>query len=563
MSDQSARDALVREYLTRLAEAGDFPALTAQLHEVLDVLRQEETSMQSLANVVLSDYSLTLKVLRTVNSFHYNRSGRHVLSVTQAMVLLGVETVRDLASSLLLLEHFARKAPALKQLMALSMLTASHARLAAEHMGHARPEQVRLAAMFRNVGEVLVAGHVPEDYAAVLARLRERGCSIGEAARQVLHFRFEDLGAAACAHWGLDGCGTAPPAGAPNSELDRLVGFGHDLTNAVYRQVPTESPQTLTIILQRYGHELGLNAESLQTLLRDGCAETTEMFASLGLSTADLRLSRLVDAAMSSLAPDGPRPAAAAGDVNAVPAVDIEVARGAQSAAARQQLIGELEAAIADPHHFEVNEVLLTVLEAIVRAGPFSRSALCTLNDTRTELMGRFGLGEGIETLVKRLRFPVTVGPQGLGVGAALLRRIELFASTARNPGADEARLLALLGSQSVLVLPLVLDNRSVGAIVADRTTTADPPDAATVNFAVHLRDLAVRAMQRARAEREDAAKVTAQLGPEARRDIVLRLLRGEPLDVVSRETRVPARDLESWKTAFLDAATRAMIPGP
>lgn len=563
MSDQRADDALVREYLERLLKAGDFPALTAQLHEVIDVLRQEETSMQSLANVVLSDYSLTLKVLRTVNSFQYNRSGRHVLSVTQAMVLLGVENVRDLASSLLLLEHFARKAPALKQLMALSMLTASHARLAAEHLGHARPEQVRLAAMFRNVGEVLVACHVPDDYAAVLGHLRERGGSIGDAARHVLQFRFEDLGAAACAHWGLDGCGTMPPAGAPRSEIDRLVGFGHDLTNSVYRQVPTESPQTLTIILQRYGHELGLNVESLQALLRDGCAETTEMFTSLGLSTADLRLSRLVDAAMSSLAPDAARPASSLGADDAAPPLEVEVARGPHSPAARQQLIGELEAAVADSSHFEVNELLLTVLEAIVRAGPFSRSAVCLLNDTRSEVIGRFGLGEGVESLVKRLRLPLTVGPQGLGVGAALLRRIELFASTARNPGADEARLLALLGSQSVLVLPLVLENRSVGAIVADRTNTPDPPDAATVNFTLHLRDIAVRAMKRARAEREEAAKVTSQLGAEARRDIVLRLLRGEPLDAVSRETRVPARDLESWRTAFLDAATRAMIPGP
>ncbi|MGV3519350.1 HDOD domain-containing protein [Luteitalea sp.] len=561
MRDHGARDTLVREYLARLLEAGDFPALTAQLHDVIDVLRQEETSMQSLANVVLSDYGLTLKVLQTVNSFHYNRSGRRVLSVTQAMVLLGVENVRDLASSLVLLEHYARKAPALKQLMALSMLTASHARLAAEHMRYSRPEQVRLAAMFRNVGEVLVACHVPEDYAAVLARLQERRGTIGEATQQILGFRFEDLGAAACANWGLDGCGTAPPPGVLSSELDRLVGFGHDLTNAVYRQVPTESPQSLTLILQRYGHELGLNAESLQTILRDGCVETTEMFANMGLSTADLRLSRLVDAAMSSLAPEATT-SGSANEAAGTTALDVEVVRGPHAPEARQQLIRELEVAVTDTGHFEVNEVLLTVLEAVVRAGPFSRSALCLLSDTRTELVGRFGLGEGVEVLVKRLRIPMTVGPQGLGVGSALLRRIDLFASLARNPGGDEARLLALLGSQSVLVLPLVLDHRSVGAIVADRTNTADPPDAAAVNVAVHLRDIAVRAMQRARVEREDAAKVIARLGPEARRDIVLRLLRGEPLEVVSRESQVPVRDLTSWKATFLEAATRAMTPG-
>lgn len=557
MNEPRTRDERVQHYLERIVADGDFPAFSNRLHEVIDVLRQEETPMQSLANVVLGDYSLTLKVLRTVNSFHYNRSGRHVLSVTQAMVVLGVEAVRDLAGSLVLLEHYARKAPALKQLMALSMLTASHARLAAEHVGMPKPEQAHLAAMFRNVGEVLLACHFPEDYASVLAHLKQQGIPLGAAAQAVLHFRFEDLGEAACRHWGLAGFGSAPVPGGTTTDLDKLVGFGHDLTNAVYRQVPTESPQTLTLILQRYGHALGLTADVLQAILREGCAETNEMFTSLGLSTVDLRLSRQVDAAMASLAPEDSPAGSDAADVPP-DTLEVEIARGPDSPAARQQLIAELETAVTSKDHFEVNEVLLTVLEAIVRAGPFSRAAFCMLTDTRTELVGRFGLGEGVDAFVKRLRFPVTLGPQGLAVGSAILRRLDLFAAMARNPAADEARLLALLGAQSVLVLPLVIENRSVGAIVVDRATTPEPPDAATVTFAVHLRDLAVRAMRRARAEREDAAKVTAQLGPEARRDLVLRLLKGEPVEAVSQETRVPVKDLEAWRQAFLDAATRA-----
>jgi len=36
--------------------------------------------------------------------------------------------------------------------------------------------------------------------------------------------------------------------------------------------------------------------------------------------------------------------------------------------------------------------------------------------------------------------------------------------------------------------------------------------------------------------------------------ELVLRLLRGEPLDAVSRESQVPAPELESWKRVFLEA---------
>src|ERR1700682_1060103 len=41
--------------------------------------------------------------------------------------------------------------------------------------------------------------------------------------------------------------------------------------------------------------------------------------------------------------------------------------------------------------------------------------------------------------------------------------------------------------------------------------------------------------------------------------DLVLRLLRGETLDAVSRESQVPAHELESWKRVFLEEGSRGL----
>ena len=41
--------------------------------------------------------------------------------------------------------------------------------------------------------------------------------------------------------------------------------------------------------------------------------------------------------------------------------------------------------------------------------------------------------------------------------------------------------------------------------------------------------------------------------------ELVLRLLRGEVLDAVSRESQVPAHELESWKRVFLEQGTRGL----
>ena len=43
------------------------------------------------------------------------------------------------------------------------------------------------------------------------------------------------------------------------------------------------------------------------------------------------------------------------------------------------------------------------------------------------------------------------------------------------------------------------------------------------------------------------------------KRDAVLRLLRGEPLEIVARELSVTAADLSGWRDAFLDAGAASL----
>ena len=41
--------------------------------------------------------------------------------------------------------------------------------------------------------------------------------------------------------------------------------------------------------------------------------------------------------------------------------------------------------------------------------------------------------------------------------------------------------------------------------------------------------------------------------------ELVLRLMRGEALDAVSRESQVPAHELENWKRVFLETGARGL----
>ncbi len=54
--------------------------------------------------------------------------------------------------------------------------------------------------------------------------------------------------------------------------------------------------------------------------------------------------------------------------------------------------------------------------------------------------------------------------------------------------------------------------------------------------------------------EQEPGAELPERWSAKAKMEQVLRLLRGEPVDVVSREIQVPAHELEQWRRGFLES---------
>jgi HD-like signal output (HDOD) protein len=301
-------DAIVR----RLLLADDVPAFSRVMRELMASLGRDESSMPQLASLVLRDYALTTRVIRTANSAHYNRAGRPVQSATHAIMLLGARTVRELASGVLLFEQYRNRSPGLKELMLLSLLTASHARGAAEAVGGADPESAHLCGMFRNLGEVLVAAHLPVEYAEVLRRQAARpgGVRPGRsvAAREVMGCAFEDVGAAVARHWGMPDSvrlGMHATGAAGETRLVALAGFAHALTGAIYREEAGRSAAATAELLGGPGARLGVTRELCKRLADRGVRDTRDVFAAAGLRLDDLRLTRQVTEALAEPASAG------------------------------------------------------------------------------------------------------------------------------------------------------------------------------------------------------------------------------------------------------------------
>jgi transposase-like protein len=59
--------------------------------------------------------------------------------------------------------------------------------------------------------------------------------------------------------------------------------------------------------------------------------------------------------------------------------------------------------------------------------------------------------------------------------------------------------------------------------------------------------------------EQEREAELPERWSAHVKTDAVLRLLRGESVDAVSRELQVPAHELEAWRRTFMESGAEGL----
>src|SRR5262249_4000399 len=236
----------------------NLPAFSHHLAELRNATGSDTTTLNLLTNTVLKNVSLTAMVLRMANSIQYNPRGRAVLSVSRAVVMMGWDAIKNLALGVLVFEHFRNQSEKLKELVLLAMLTANHSRQIAIRSGLRGIEEAYLCGLFQNLGELVVACYLPNEYARILDGISRNQTEV-EACEEVLEFRYEDLGKTLARRWNLPEtvavCMESPDFSLAVSDGERLriiSQFSHALSASVYRKSPSECKDALSALIKRY-----------------------------------------------------------------------------------------------------------------------------------------------------------------------------------------------------------------------------------------------------------------------------------------------------------------------
>jgi len=433
-------------------------------------------SAQQFTDIVIRDYSLTLRVLSAANSQNY--SGRPILSVTRAVIHLGTEAVRHIASSMLIFEQFHNKPAGVRELMMLSMLSANHVREIVRRVGGAPPEEAYLCGMTRNLGEVLTAYYLPAQYRQILALLEKQN-NPQTACEEVLHFTFEDLGTAVARYWGMpDTIGACqqtwvprPPDRSQNQVLHAAVSLGHTLTTAVYRMESEERSDRLKSCLREYRGVLSLAPKDVEEILDHAIGETKESFAAIGVTIDALRLRaqtrRALDALREVRPEDRADSAADTAERLEAPAPQLDPGPGAEpSEVTMERLTKEACSGLETPGDFDLSTFILMVLEAIYRGISFDRVLFGFANADRTHIVARLGLGEEIDELIERFRFRLSLS--GGPVPKALLCKRTIVADARDSSFGD---IIRVFGCSYLVLCPILAAGKVVGCLYMESRT--------------------------------------------------------------------------------------------
>lgn len=194
----------LRQLVSQIRTLPSVPLLYTQL---MQLLQSPNVKPNDVGEVVAQDLGMTTKILQLVNSAYFGLPN-HVPNPTQAVILLGLNTIKTLALTL----HVFSQMPKVtvqgfspQILQRHSLMTASLAKKIARGLmlNDYLVDCAFTAGMLHAVGRLILTTNMPQRYQQVLARANSMNLLLEEVEKNILGVSHADVSAYLLELWGL------------------------------------------------------------------------------------------------------------------------------------------------------------------------------------------------------------------------------------------------------------------------------------------------------------------------------------------------------------------------
>jgi len=455
LSESSGPEQILVRLKSALKADGDFPVRAKIVVELKKKVNDPNTNIPEIADIILREPSLGPRVLHLVNSAFYSR-GQQVMTITQAVVQLGMRTISDICAGMILMQKFgptAKRGGIFSSSLKKSVLTSLISASLAEKTGQIKiAEQGYLAGTFFGLGELLLAYYFPQVIEAGTARSRERGKDVYQSITEILGIEPQTLSVTI-----MDGLeiprfykevlleAHKPPIEiqGPNAGLARVLNTAELVSQAILRE---DSLTEIANLLEQLAPTSGLSVEQLKSMICELPQSFEQQCRIIEMDFLSLP-DHMLEISVDSLKPGTAPKRKANPETSGVPKKKVEKF---------SRYIQEMEQAIES--HEPVSSIITTAMETLAFGLEYPRVVLLLADRSRKVLEGKMAIGSNAKVDVKSIKRIVDA--------AAAARCPDIKAFLDGNPQFSGEPLID--GCDNFIALPIGYKDRSLGVLYAD-----------------------------------------------------------------------------------------------
>ena len=478
VNSNSALDFLLRHMRSK----SDFPALSGIISEINEIVSSESDSHGKLAQAILQDFALTNKLIKLVNTVSFRQFGGNINTISKAVVILGFDTVRNVAMTLILLEFLQNKSQAVE--LKDEVISSFFAGILASELSSGglpgEPEEAMICAMFYILGRLLTTFYFFEESRQITRLMEDRKISEDMAAIEVLGVSYNQLGMGVAESWHfphrlLSGMKKLPAGKLkkPRSDVDLLnvkVNLANELCMISAITDVKEKNTELKKLCERYESAMVVSEKTLSTALESSLSELSLRSVILGIVMHTSPLLNRIQKWSGNTEPESSK----ASELDGITILDTVTSGAASQAVERYDAEMVLSAGINDVTNtlvedYNLNDVLRMVLETIYRSLGFKHALIFIRDNKQNAMLARLGFGEHIDAFLPRLKFSLPFVPDVFHL--AVEKGLDLVIEDVQSATISDkipSWFRDSITSQSFILLPVRVNKKAVALIYAD-----------------------------------------------------------------------------------------------
>jgi HD-like signal output (HDOD) protein len=183
----------------------EMPSLPMSYLEIKQEVNNTSSSLSRIGEVISKDQSLTLRLMRLANSAFFGFP-RRIDTISEAISVIGLQQVRDLALCTKVIEMFRGIPPDLIETTSFwlhSVGCGVTARVLAAHQREANIERFFVAGLLHDVGRLVLCLRQPEMMRSILLHARQQKEPLYKVEREFMGYDHTDVGAALLKAWDM------------------------------------------------------------------------------------------------------------------------------------------------------------------------------------------------------------------------------------------------------------------------------------------------------------------------------------------------------------------------